>query len=59
VEMLTMLTEARGAAEYTIHFTNKVPDVKKFFDGDLPKGRKYRVMYREDEATSVKVALGG
>ena len=59
VEMLAMLTEARGAAEYTIHFTNQVPDVKKFFARDLPKGRRYRVMYRADEAPSVKVALGG
>jgi hypothetical protein len=59
VEMLKMLTEARGAAEYTIHLTNKIPGVKKFFDEDLPKGRKYKVVYREDDAPSVSVALGG
>jgi beta-lactamase superfamily II metal-dependent hydrolase len=58
VEMLKMLTEARGAAEYTIHLTNKVADVKKFFDKDLPKGRKYKVVYREDAEPSVSVALG-
>ncbi len=59
VEMLKMLTEARGAAEYTIHLTNRVADVKTFFDKDLPKGRKYTVVYREDDKPSVTVALGG
>lgn len=59
LEMLKMLTEARGAAEYTIHLTNKVPAVKKFFDTDLPKGRKYKVVVREDGKPSVSVAVGG
>jgi hypothetical protein len=59
VEMLKMLTEARGAAEYTIHLTNRVADVKTFFDTDLPKGRKYKVIYREDDKPSVNVALDG
>jgi len=59
VKMLQMLTEARGAAEYTIHLTNKVPAAEKFFDKDLPKGRKYKVVYREDDEPSVRVPLGG
>lgn len=59
VEMLKMLTEARGAAEYTIYLTNKVADAKTFFDKDLPKGRKYKVVYREDDKHSVSVALDG
>jgi beta-lactamase superfamily II metal-dependent hydrolase len=59
VKMLKMLTEARGAAEYTIHLTNKVADVKRFFDKDRPKGRKYKVVYREDDKPSVSVALDG
>jgi len=59
LEMLKMLTEARGAAEYTVYLTNKVPDVKTFFDTDLPKGRKYKVVVREDGKPSVRVAVGG
>ena len=56
-KMLGMLTRARGADEYTIHLTNRVPAAEKFFKADRPKGRKYDVVYRADDAPSVTIAL--
>ena len=58
VKMLQMLTEARGAAEYTIYLTNRVADAATFFDEDRPKGRKYKVVWRESDEPSVSVPLG-
>jgi hypothetical protein len=55
--MLGMLTRARGADEYTIHLTNRVPAAEKFFEADRPKGRKYEVVYRAETAPSVTVGL--
>jgi beta-lactamase superfamily II metal-dependent hydrolase len=57
-KMLAMLTNARGAAEYTIHLTNRVPAAEAFFTEDQPKGRTYTVERRKDDALSVSVSLG-
>ena len=57
-KMLGMLTRARGAAEYTIHLTNRVPAAERFFEKDRAKGgRKYDVINRANDAPSVTVAL--
>ena len=57
VGALELLTEVRGDAEYTLHFTNRVPDVAEFLERDQPR-RRYRVVYRDDDAPSVRVELG-
>jgi hypothetical protein len=55
--MLRMLAEARGADEYVVHLTNRVAAAEAFYEADLPKGRRYRVVYRD--GGSVTVALAG
>jgi beta-lactamase superfamily II metal-dependent hydrolase len=57
-KMLAMLANARGNAEYTIHLTNTVPAADDFFEKDRPKGRRYTVDVRKDDALSVSVKLG-
>jgi beta-lactamase superfamily II metal-dependent hydrolase len=58
-KMLRMLAEARGLAEYVVHFTNRVPAAEAFYEADRPKNRNYEVVYRDDSAASVVVALDG
>ena len=55
IDMLKMLTQARGADPYTIWFTNKVQRVADFLSKDAKKGRNYRVVYRDRKAVSVEV----
>jgi hypothetical protein len=55
--MLAMLTAARGAAEYRIVFTNRVPAAEEFFTRDRPAGRRYDVVHRADGAPSVSIDL--
>jgi beta-lactamase superfamily II metal-dependent hydrolase len=57
VDMLKMLTRARGADSYTIWFTNKVRRVANFFSKDAKKDRNYTVAYRDSKAVSIEVAL--
>lgn len=57
-KMLAMLANARGAAEYTVHLTNRVPAAEAFYKADKPKGRRYAVVVRKDDALSVSVKLG-
>ncbi|HVQ77198.1 MAG TPA: hypothetical protein VMT79_16855 [Candidatus Binatia bacterium] len=57
-KMLTMLTGARGNAEYTVHLTNRTAPAVEFFERDRPKGRKYHVVFRGDGEPSVRVAVG-
>lgn len=57
VDMLKMLTRARGSDPYTIWFTNKVPRVANFLLKDAQKGRNYTVVYRDPKAVSIEVAL--
>lgn len=58
-KMLRMLTRARGNAEYTIHLTNRVAAAEAFFEADRAQGRRYQVVNRADDASSVTVRLGG
>lgn len=64
VRTLQMLTDARGGEEYTLHFTNREgrnelgPKLEKFFEvTERGKGRRYRVVYRDDAAPSLVVDL--
>jgi hypothetical protein len=59
LETLQILTKVRGKAPYTIHLTNPVPHALKFFEEDKAKnkGRKYKVVIRDEKAPSVKVDL--
>jgi hypothetical protein len=59
---LKMLTEARGAARYTIHLTN-LPGpphkAKAFFEQDqAANGRKYKLNVRPKTELSVRIDLG-
>jgi len=56
-EMLEMLTEARGAAEYRISLTNQEPRAAAFLAADRVRGRRYEVVFRDDPALGVSVAL--
>lgn len=56
---LTMLTRARGADRYTMHFTNRLPHVEAFIEEDRAKyKRRYKVVYRDDDYYSVWIDLG-
>ena len=57
-QMLAMLTEARGQAQYAIHLTNKDARTEQFFTKDHASGRRYEVIYRAEDSRSVSVALG-
>lgn len=57
LDTLRLLTEVRGDAGYTVYLTNRVPWAVEFFEEDQPK-RNYKVVYREDDRPSVRVALG-
>ena len=58
-KMLGMLTRARGADEYVIHLTNRVPAADAFFEADRANGRRYQVIVRDDAAPSTSIPLGG
>ena len=55
---LGMLTRARGAAEYTIHLTDRVDAAETFFQQDRPQGRRIGGLSRR-RCPSVTVAIGG
>jgi hypothetical protein len=58
LEMLELLTDVRGDAPYTLHLTNRVPHAAEFLEADRARpDRRYRVVYREGDAPSVKVEL--
>lgn len=56
-DMLSMLTQARGAEPYTMWFTNKVQRVESFFSGDAKKDRNYKVVYRDSKDVSIEITL--
>jgi beta-lactamase superfamily II metal-dependent hydrolase len=56
-EMLAMLTEARGNADYRVYLTNREPRAEQFFAQDRQRGRRYEVVYRSDSSRFVPVAL--
>lgn len=59
IETLEMLTKARGAARYAMHFTYRLPKLVSFFQNDQANNnRKYTVHYRAADYYSVWVDLG-
>jgi hypothetical protein len=58
--MLKMLTEARAddGEAYTIHMTNKLPEVDKFLRAEQAEGKNFTVVYRESAALSLRIDLG-
>ena len=57
VETFELLTDVRGDAEYTLHLTNRVPAVSAFLEREGPR-RRFHVVYRDEDAPSVRVELG-
>jgi hypothetical protein len=54
---LRMIVEARGLDDYTMHFTNKEPRLVKFFKKEQKSGRKFKVVYRDENKPSIRVDL--
>jgi hypothetical protein len=55
---LELLSAARGDAEFTLWLTNREPRLEEFFAAERERGKRYQVIFREDDARSVKVELG-
>ena len=55
---LEMLSAARGDAEFTLWLTNREARLDEFFAAEKERGKRYKVIYREPEALSLKVELG-
>jgi hypothetical protein len=55
---LEMLSAARGDAEFTLWLTNREPRLEEFFAAERERGKRYQVIFRDDDSRSVKVELG-
>jgi hypothetical protein len=55
---LKMLSEARGNARFTLYLTNRERRLERFFDREHDEGKRYRVVFREANAPSVRADLG-
>jgi beta-lactamase superfamily II metal-dependent hydrolase len=55
---LKMLSEARGQEAFTLSLTNEEPRLTAFFQAEKAAGKKYNVVFRKDDALSVRVDLG-
>lgn len=55
---LELLSAARGDAEFTLWLTNREPRLEEFFAAERERGKRYQVIFRDDDARSVKVELG-
>jgi hypothetical protein len=58
IATLRMISEARGQDEYMIHLTNREERLEEFFAREKAKGKRYQVIFREQDALSVRVDLG-
>ena len=58
VSTLQMISEARGKDKYTVHLTNRENRLEKFFASEKKKGKKYDVVFRDEEELSLWVDLG-
>lgn len=62
-ETLELLSAARGNAEFKLYLTNRTgkkglgPRLQKFFAAEKAKGKKYKVVFRNDADLSVKADL--
>lgn len=63
IETLEMISKARGKDPFTLHLTYREgkkelgPRLKKFLAAEKRKGKKYEVVFREEDARSLKVDL--
>jgi beta-lactamase superfamily II metal-dependent hydrolase len=55
---LKMLSEARGQDVFSLYLTNEEPRLTAFFQAEKAAGKKYDVVFRKDDALSVRVDLG-
>jgi hypothetical protein len=58
LDTLRMLSEARPDDRFTLHLTNREARLESFFEQETGRGRRYRVVFREPDALSVRVDLG-
>jgi hypothetical protein len=57
-DTLEMLSNARGQEIYTIYLTNTLPRLEKFFKDEKQKGKKYKVVFRDENKPSIQINLG-
>jgi beta-lactamase superfamily II metal-dependent hydrolase len=55
---LKMLSEARGQDVFSLYLTNEEPRLTAFFQAEKAAGKKYKAVFRKDDALSVRVDLG-
>jgi len=58
IATLKMLSEARGQEAFTICLTNQELRLTAFLQAEKAAGKKYKVVFRKDDAPSVRVDLG-
>ncbi len=59
IATLKMLSEARAPHDdFTVHLTNTEPRLTAFFGQEKKAGRKYKVVFRDPGALSLRVELG-
>jgi formylmethanofuran dehydrogenase subunit D len=58
IAALQMISEARGKSVFTLHLTNKEARLEKFFKKEKAAGKKYKVVYRDENDLSLRVDLG-
>lgn len=56
-ETLRMLSAARTDDQFTIYVTNTIPHVEAFFDKERAEGRRYEVIIRPEESSSIRINL--
>ena len=58
LDTIKMLTDVRQDDKFTIHLTNHVSWLDELFASHKKKGRKYKVVHREDPSRSIRIDLG-
>jgi hypothetical protein len=58
IATLEMISEARGDSVFTLHLTYREERLEKFFKKEKKAGKKYKVLFRDDDSLSMQVDLG-
>jgi len=58
VSTLQMISDARGKEKFTVYLTNREKRLDQFFTAEKKKGKKYKVVFRDDDQLSLQVDLG-
>jgi hypothetical protein len=58
VSTLQMISDARGKDKFTIYLTNREKRLDQFFAAEKKKGKKYKVVFRDDNELSLQIDLG-